>query len=311
MTVTIEPPVTTAPAERRRRVRPSVVAVCVVAAVAAVAVGMRVLRDDRATVPDAFDAVWLELGDRERPDARVIRVAAQRFPHDPVYFEGHVTAAFEDDYADLARDGKHFALLPTGMELRLMTLPAPDVRLVTVPKDASYPVWSPDLKTIALGSTALPSRAFYLVDVATGAVRTVPYPHGRQRLSWSPDGTMLAITVEKGIDVVRLDGTRVRHLAGYHLPGTHVWSPDGKSLVVNAHGRGHVTFLVDAVTGRETARMPFVRHDIVWGPDGSFVHGDTHAVRYFDARDHVVRFEPTGYAGTHHAAKAFAVRPAV
>lgn len=315
MTVTTEPPRTVVPEPPRRRRGWATLAVCGVAALAAVAALVRVLGDESPPAPRDYDAVWFEA---PSPDVFEFRVAARRFPHDPVYVDSQTMASAETDNADLARDGRHLAYVTLGNELRVVTLPDADVRVVPVPDDATHPSWSPDLRTVALSSSAYQARSFYLVDVEAGTVRTVRLPDAvrtisyRLHTSWSPDGATLAVNGEDGIHVLRPDGTPVRRLPGYGVSGAHAWSPDGTRLLAYWHQGGPYFHVIDAVTGRKVSEVAFNLYDTAWTPDGGFVHGDAGgmALRYYDAGGRVVRTEPIGYAGSSHSATGLSVRPA-
>jgi hypothetical protein len=130
--------------------------------------------------------------------------------------------------------------------------------------------WSPDGRTLAVDDTRhkldfdATMRGFFLIDAVTGAYTRVAYDH-RSGGSWSPDGTMLAVTARNGdgVDVITRGGTLVRHLdiagGGFpYLASRHAWSPDGDRLLVFVEGPGtgeSDELVVSATTGAVVVRL--------------------------------------------------------
>ena len=94
------------------------------------------------------------------------------------------------------------------------------------------------------------STDIHLLDLGTGSVRSVAAaPGGDYRPSWSPDGSMLAFSSDRGkaprfaagrwehvheasVHVMSADGSGVRRLTSDgHLTGSPKWSADGRRLV--------------------------------------------------------------------------------
>jgi dipeptidyl aminopeptidase/acylaminoacyl peptidase len=89
----------------------------------------------------------------------------------------------------------------------------------------------------------------FVVDLATGEATSVPgLPEGAHTATWSPDGTLLALTIEhEGRQQLAVTAvaepdspTRVVTSLPVGVEGPASWSPDGRRLVV-AGRRGRVT----------------------------------------------------------------------
>jgi WD40 repeat protein len=100
-----------------------------------------------------------------------------------------------------------------------------------------------------------------------GIVRRLPiyFPEGFSVATFSPDGTKLASSNDRGLTVSRPDGSRRRLLLRTRLPTLPVWSPRGGALafdgnrgvsVVRASGRGMRTLWNSHAT------------EIAWSPSG-------------------------------------------
>jgi len=139
---------------------------------------------------------------------------------------------------------------------------------------------SPDGATLAIGLAEGDAR---LVDVATGAVRTLAHKWTNSVVAFSPDG--------HGILVASKDGVVVRYATDCASPCAETWrfasvdghffsavdemafSPDGRVLAIGTTSQQ--IFLVDADTGvfRRTIRAQ-TRYDgnsLAFTPDGSLV----------------------------------------
>ncbi|HYH91628.1 MAG TPA: hypothetical protein VD763_00590 [Candidatus Saccharimonadales bacterium] len=120
--------------------------------------------------------------------------------------------------------------------------------------------WSPDGRTIALGSGGPEDRSIKLIDADDGRVTTLPLPYQMLEMFWRPpdgrqfawvrptvqgaelalysldDGTSLAIPLTAGDATLRPVG----------------WTPEGTRFVYNRdtpHPRGASTYVVDVSTG--------------------------------------------------------------
>ena len=89
-------------------------------------------------------------------------------------------------------------------------------------------------------------------------------------LSWSPDGTRLAIGTGEDIWIYTVAAQNVRLLA-HLVHGSLEWSPDGTAIAV---GRGQQISLVDPESGTQTviASLDDIRvGGLTWSPDGSLL----------------------------------------
>jgi dipeptidyl aminopeptidase/acylaminoacyl peptidase len=107
--------------------------------------------------------------------------------------------------------------------------------------------WSPDATKIAFISDQTGQFNVYVVPIDGGEPRLVlDAGHPAWKVSWSPDGQMLAVTVEAGgIDyatyIVPLDGgasTQIADGSGPIDAGQASWSPDSKHLAFSSDSKG-------------------------------------------------------------------------
>lgn len=90
--------------------------------------------------------------------------------------------------------------------------------------------WSPDGKRIAF--TVRRDDSIHLYRLATGKARTLArIPGGTHDLAWSPDGTQIAVSDDKGIELVDVSTSRVSKLTGEGSGAR--WSPDGTRIAFN------------------------------------------------------------------------------
>lgn len=158
-----------------------------------------------------------------------------------------------------------------------------EVRLTSNTIVDDNPAWSPDGRKLAFVSqNATGAFGVFLMN-GDGTRRSeitpiTPLPFRYKLISWSPDGTRLAISQANGIDIVDADGNNRRSLTfGFDA----AWSPDGSKILfatprisgnpgtlktINPDGTGLRTFL-DGVSllGYQIVGYPD------WSPDGSRV----------------------------------------
>jgi len=114
-------------------------------------------------------------------------------------------------------------------DLAMFDLASADVTPIvdtTDREDRYYPRLSPDGATVAFVAASDVGAAVWLLDVATGAEHVLAVGSA---VSWSPDGSMLAIERDATIWVIGVDGAGEQQLAadpkvGFRSPA---WSPDG------------------------------------------------------------------------------------
>lgn len=295
----------------RRRVGWLAVAVVVLAA-AGYAVTTR-LRDDAV----AYDVLW-ETNDDGPPHWRGQRADGGVTDFGPVDRGGR---------ADLSPDGTRLAVMTANgvavLSLRDRATRVHPLAPGVVDAPFVWPSWSPDGRTVAYpdadpataASDRRTHRGFVLLDVASGASTRVAYPHGGDALSWSPDGSMLAVTrppatgtrtPSPGIDLVLRAGTFVRTLPTEEaaLVSSHAWSPDGERLAVRVPHTGRV-LVVSPGAGNVLADLPEATY--VW-------HDATHLRRVRDASVEVVGLDgaPTSTSPLRAATSAggYVLRPA-
>jgi len=144
-----------------------------------------------------------------------------------------------------------------------------------------YFAWSPDGKQIAFISDQTGQFNVYVIPIESGKARMVLNAgHPAWKVRWSPDGSMLAVTVEAGgIDygtyIVPLQGGEVIQISDEQGPidaGQACWSPDSKQVAISSDSPGynnigiyevatrHVSWLTD---GGGEKQYP------CWSPDGT------------------------------------------
>jgi TolB protein len=217
--------------------------------------------------------------------------------------------AFAPDYSP---DGATIAFeLETGDGSSLYTMQADGSRTAQLPFSCTdpcigegEPAWTPAGDQIAYARVLGPivDDAASEVDVAIASVfgsdqRAITRftrgggrePHGAQ---WSPDGSLLAVTLvnttakPRGASAIHLfdaQGHHLRRITPLRLnAGNPDWSPDGRRIVFNSSYEAQGK--VELYTVRPGGGMRRLRHergsysfDPVWSPDGkriAFVHGD-------------------------------------
>jgi len=180
-------------------------------------------------------------------------------------------------------------------------------RLTTSPDSEINPVWSPDGKQIAFARYAGNSRALMIVDVDSGAERTltgatVGPPDHNSPLSWSPDGHHIAYTDRAGPgEPTRLFAYDLRTGQRQQLmnPESRVadsnprYSPDGQTLAFTRAADIHLLTLATGSVRQLTndRREP---RGFDWAADGTaIVFGSNRGGRPAVWRIAVAGGEPT------------------
>ncbi|MEU8523020.1 protein kinase [Streptomyces sp. NBC_01216] len=155
---------------------------------------------------------------------------------------------------------------------------ATPVRLITGDPCVMLPQWSPDHRSFAYTRVAEDGASVWLADADGSNSRRLASIAGG-RVSWSPDGTRLAVLrTAKGVQqlfVVDIaDGAARQLTTGTGRVEDPAWSPDGTRIAVcmQAGDAGWQIHLVDpAAPGsapRQLTRLPHPAFDPVWSPDG-------------------------------------------
>jgi WD40 repeat protein len=148
----------------------------------------------------------------------------------------------------------------------------------------TYVVWSPDGSTFAAGGW---DGELQILDTQTGDVlETVEVENGIVNLSWSPDGTRLAMSAWFSVTVVNV-ATGETETLSYEGPAEDVvaggpvtglsWSPDGSLIALGTwDGRVLVWDVVDhsliSVLQQHTGGV----HTVVWSPDGDLLYSGSY-----------------------------------
>jgi Tol biopolymer transport system component len=103
-------------------------------------------------------------------------------------------------------------------------------RLTRSPLADEHPSWSRDGRRIVFARAISALRSEVWLMSATGSSqRRVGYGGAPD---WSPDGRWIAVTLGRGIAVMRPDGTALTRLVdGPGMAGDPAWSPDGRWIV--------------------------------------------------------------------------------
>ncbi|MFD0265100.1 protein kinase [Streptomyces sp. NPDC127106] len=155
---------------------------------------------------------------------------------------------------------------------------AAPVRLTAGDACAMLPQWSPDRRSFAYTQVTAQGAAVWTANADGSDPRRVAAIAGG-RVSWSPDGTRLAVLrAEKGVQqlfVVNVaDGSARQVTAGTGQVEDPAWSPDGKRIAF-CMPSGKDDWQIHAVDAdtpgaapQQLTRLPHPALDPVWSPDG-------------------------------------------
>jgi Tol biopolymer transport system component len=157
------------------------------------------------------------------------------------------------------------------------------LRLTTSPTGDDFPVWSPDGKRIAFFRTGS-NGGIYTVSALGGAERRLAGHATDSRMSWSPDGTWLALSShtedDRGISLLPADGGEARWISNPKPPtwdNSPAFAPDGHRLAyagcpsqftcevyVQELGSGYSP----EGSPRQITRQPAALYGLTWSRDG-------------------------------------------
>jgi Tol biopolymer transport system component/DNA-binding winged helix-turn-helix (wHTH) protein len=155
------------------------------------------------------------------------------------------------------------------------------------------PVWSPDGRNIAFCRIKKGQTGIYLISALGGGERKIRDTYWEERefyqvfwyfgrLSWSPDGKMLAFSDRltsnepMSIFLLSLDTLAVRKLTSPGLPGDYnpAFSPDGRTLAFNRGSQGVTSIYTMPAEGGEEHRLISGSQygwGLAWTADGRFI----------------------------------------
>ncbi|MGW7454522.1 protein kinase domain-containing protein [Streptomyces sp. NPDC054787] len=153
------------------------------------------------------------------------------------------------------------------------------VRLVAGGACDMLPQWSPDRRSFAFTRTTPEGTAVWTARADGSNARRIASIAGG-RVSWSPDGSQLAVLRKKDgvqqlfvVDVA--DGTARQLTSGAGQVEDPAWSPDGKRIAVclqTAPENWQIHVVDPAAPDRapqQVTRLPHPALDPVWSPDGA------------------------------------------
>ncbi|WP_369779854.1 protein kinase [Streptomyces sp. R33] len=143
----------------------------------------------------------------------------------------------------------------------------------------TLPQWSPDRRSFAFTRSTPEGTAVWTANADGSNARRITSIAGG-RVSWSPDGSQLAVLrKEDGVQQLFVvgvaDGTARQLTSGGSQVEDPAWSPDGKSIAVclqTAPENWQIHLVDPAAPSRapqQVTRLPRPALDPVWSPDGS------------------------------------------
>ncbi|THA39819.1 protein kinase [Streptomyces sp. A1547] len=143
----------------------------------------------------------------------------------------------------------------------------------------TLPQWSPDRRSFAFTRSTPEGTAVWTANADGSNARRISSIAGG-RVSWSPDGSQLAVLrKEDGVQQLFVvgvaDGTARQLTSGGSQVEDPAWSPDGKSIAVclqTAPENWQIHLVDPAAPSRapqQVTRLPHPALDPVWSPDGS------------------------------------------
>jgi hypothetical protein len=136
--------------------------------------------------------------------------------------------------------------------------------------------WSPVTEQLAFATQRSSSAELVLLDLATDEATSIPTVTGISSLSWSPDGTKVAVaSPSSGAYVVDLSTGGSTEIGQVGAVEEVSWSPDGTRIALVARSDGRDRIIVVNADGSDQRVLVDHRASILgapaWSPDGTSI----------------------------------------
>ncbi len=157
------------------------------------------------------------------------------------------------------------------------------IQITDNPDDENWLEWSPDGSMISYYVTSKHEKLLYVVPVSGGKSKLV---HKLQRRDpgggWSPDSKSMAIITDNELQIISLNGSKIRSIdnlggLGIHLTTTPRFSPDGKYLTfIGTFQDDRTIIYMYSIHNSELLQLDFENSDdfkysLHWSHDGKWL----------------------------------------